>query len=81
VGVDISEADKNPLMKDYYFGNLTADRVTFSVGRDLTLEPPQAAGPVNFLVYPYTEVDGKPHASFEKRFCFEDRSASKSEAN
>lgn len=58
--VDISEADKHPKMKDYYFGNLTENRVTFSVGRDITLVPKQDAGPLNFFVYPYVEVDGKP---------------------
>ena len=42
VPVDISEANKNPKMKDYYFGNLTEDRVTFSTGRDLELVPKQA---------------------------------------
>ena len=36
VPVDISEANKNPKLKDYYFGNLTEDRVTFTTGRDLT---------------------------------------------
>jgi transglutaminase-like putative cysteine protease len=70
--VDISEADKNPEMREYYFGRLTADRVTFSTGRDLRLAPEQDAGPVNFLVYPYVEVDGRPHTSFVKRFRYED---------
>src|SRR5262249_188970 len=28
VPVDISEANRNPNMRDYYFGNLTEDRVT-----------------------------------------------------
>ena len=72
VPVDISEADKHPEMAEYYFGNLTSDRVTFTTGRDLELNPPQAAGPVNFLVYPYVEVDGQPHSEFEKRFRYED---------
>lgn len=72
IAVDISEADKHPELKNYYFGNLTADRVTFSVGRDLQLDPPQQAGPVNFLVYPYVEVDGKQHTDFEKQFRYED---------
>lgn len=71
IAVDISEADKNASMKEYYFGNLTADRVTFSTGRDLQLVPRQQAGPVNFLVYPYVEVAGKPHASFTKAFRYE----------
>jgi transglutaminase-like putative cysteine protease len=72
VAVDISEADKNPKMKEYYFGNLTADRVTFTTGRDLELTPAPAAGPVNFLVYPYVEVAGKPHTKFIKRFKYAD---------
>jgi hypothetical protein len=59
VPVDISEADKFPALKEYYFGNLTENRVTFSQGRDLTLVPKQAGEPLNFFIYPYVEVDGK----------------------
>ncbi len=58
VPVDISEADKNPLLKDYYFGGLTPDRVTFSIGRDLELIPKAVAPPLNFLIYPHIEVGG-----------------------
>ena len=72
VAVDISEADKHPEMTEYYFGNLTPDRVTFTTGRDLMLDPPPQAGPVNFLVYPYVEVNGKPHTSFVKQFTYDD---------
>jgi hypothetical protein len=74
VAVDISEANKNPEMADYYFGNLTEDRVAFSVGRDISLVPKQAGPPLNFFVYPYVEVDGKPYASdkIERKFSFED---------
>jgi len=75
--VDISEADKHPELKEYYFGNLSADRVMFSVGRDLELVPANEAGPVNYLVYPYAEVDGKQHREFTKAFRFEDVSANK----
>ena len=74
--VDISEADKHPELKEYYFGNLSADRVMFSVGRDLELVPANEAGPVNYLVYPYAEVDGKQHRGFTKAFRFEDVEAS-----
>jgi len=74
--VDISEADKHPELKEYYFGNLSADRVMFSVGRDLELVPANQAGPVNYLVYPYAEVDGKQHREFTKAFRFEDVEAS-----
>lgn len=75
VPVDISEADKHPELTDYYFGNLTEDRLTFSSGRDLTLAPPQAGGPLNFFIYPYAEVDGRPvaKANIELDFSFEDR--------
>lgn len=59
VPVDISEADKNPAMKEYYFGNLTENRLTFTQGRDITLVPKQAGEPLNFFIYPYVEVDGK----------------------
>ena len=63
VPVDISEADKDPSLKEYYFGRLTESRVTLSVGRDLTLVPKQAGEPLNFFVHPYVEVDGKPWPS------------------
>lgn len=72
VPVDISEADKDPTMAEYYFGNLTENRVTFSMGRDLVLQPATAAETVNYLAYPYAEVDGKPHKSFRKEFRYED---------
>ena len=60
VPVDISEADKHPELKEYYFGNLTENRVTFTTGRDLDLVPQQAGPPLNYFVYPYVEVDGQP---------------------
>jgi transglutaminase-like putative cysteine protease len=74
IPVDISEADKHPEMKDYYFGNLTADRVMFSTGRDLVLVPKPNSGPVNFLIYPYVEVDGKPlpQENVELQFTYND---------
>ena len=50
-------------MKDYYFGNLTEDRVTFCGGRDLELIPKQDGDPLNFFIYPYVEVDGKKYAA------------------
>jgi len=72
--VDISEADKHPEMKDYYFGNLTENRITFTVGRDLTLTPPQDGDPLNYFIYPHVEVDGTvwPRTKMRKQFRFED---------
>jgi transglutaminase-like putative cysteine protease len=72
--VDISEANKNPAMRDYYFGNLTPDRVMVSVGRDLELVPKQDGPRLNFFVYPYVEVDKKPYpeSKIERRFRYND---------
>lgn len=58
--VDISEANKRPEFSEYYFGNLSADRIAFSVGRDLELEPPQQGPALNYFVAPYAEVNGVP---------------------
>lgn len=74
VPVSVSEASKHPALRDYYFGNLSEDRVLFSVGRDLTLIPPQDGPPLNFFVYPYTEVDGKPYPEkkVDRWFAYQD---------
>lgn len=74
VPVDISEADKHPELKSYYFGNLTADRVSFCTGRDLRLEPVQAGPPLNYFIYPYAEVQGQtwPTEEIDKLFWFAD---------
>ncbi len=55
---------------DYYFGNLEARRVTFTQGRDLTLEPPQQAGPVNAVAKGYVEIDGVEFPGFERKLTF-----------
>jgi hypothetical protein len=62
-------------MTEYYFGNLTENRVQFSTGRDITLNPPQMGKPLNFFIYPYVEVVGKPHDKMERKFAFEDVTA------
>jgi hypothetical protein len=74
VPVDISEADKRPAMKDYYFGSLPEDRVAFSTGRDLVLVPRQSAKPLNFFINPHVEVNGKtwPLKMIELNHSFED---------
>ena len=59
VPVDASEAWKNPARRDYYFGHLDAARVAFTMGRDLVMTPRQQGEPLNYLIYPYVEVDGK----------------------
>jgi hypothetical protein len=58
--VDISEGDKFSALSMYYFGHHPANRMEFTRGRDLALDPGPAAGPINFLAYPYLEVQGRP---------------------
>ncbi len=72
VPVDISEAWQNPAKHDYFFGTIDANRVKFTQGRDLDLYPRQAGPPVNFLVYPYVEVDGQPYTHVATQFAFSD---------
>jgi transglutaminase-like putative cysteine protease len=72
VPVDASEAWKDPSRRDYYFGHHDADRLEFSRGRQLTLEPAQQGPPLNFFVDPYAEVDGKPHGAVGRRVTFAD---------
>jgi transglutaminase-like putative cysteine protease len=70
VPVDISEAWKNPQLADYYFGHNPANRFELTRGRDLIVDPAPATGPINFLVYPLLEMNGKvvkPETSFAFR--------------
>ena len=55
---------------DYYFGNLDPRRVTWTLGRDLTMEPKQAGGPVNMNAKGYVEVDGVELAKFDRRMTY-----------
>ena len=43
----------------YFWGGIDPYRVKLSVGRDLTLNPPQPGEPVNYLMYPFARVGGK----------------------
>ena len=72
VPVDISEAWKAKQKEDYFFGSIDANRVQFSTGRDITLSPKQDGPALNYFVYPYVEVDGKPYEKLDKRFSFEE---------
>lgn len=72
VPVDASEAWKNPPLRDYFFGAHDANRILFSVGRDLHLEPAPQAGPLNFFVYPHAELNGEVFTNIETRFFFQD---------
>jgi transglutaminase-like putative cysteine protease len=71
IPVDISEAWKAKEKQDYFFGSVDANRVQFSTGRDITLSPKQDGPALNYFVYPYVEVDGKPYDKIDKQFSFE----------
>jgi transglutaminase-like putative cysteine protease len=72
VPIDISEAWKHQELHDYFFGANDANRVQFTVGRDLRLEPKQAGPPLNYFVYPYVEVSGKEYPNVSIAFSFAD---------
>jgi transglutaminase-like putative cysteine protease len=72
IPVDASEAAKDPTKREYFFGAHDENRVEFTRGRDLILSPRQQGEPLNYFVYPYTEVDGKPFAGIERSFKYRD---------
>ena len=59
IPVDISDYDKKSGSLDEFFGKLSADRVAFTTGRDLILEPAQNGEPLNFFIYPHVEVNSQ----------------------
>ncbi len=71
IPVDASEAWKNSSKRDYFFGAHDVNRVQFTVGRDIKLDPAQHGQPLNYSVYPYAELDGKPF-TVESKFSFRD---------
>jgi transglutaminase-like putative cysteine protease len=75
IPVDISEAWKHPEKRDYFFGSHDVDRMQFSMGRDLVLNPQQNGKPLNYFVYPYVEVDGREYPNVSLSFSFADEDA------
>jgi transglutaminase-like putative cysteine protease len=77
VPVDSSEAAKalalgNTAKKEYFYGHHDENRLEFSRGRHLVLNPSQKGEPLNFFVYPYAEVDGKKYDAVDRKFSFAD---------
>jgi transglutaminase-like putative cysteine protease len=75
VPLDASEASKHPAEREAYFGALDANRIEFSVGRDIRL-PQSQLKPLNYSIYPQVEVDGAVHARVSTEFSFRDRTPS-----
>lgn len=42
------------------------------MGRDIRVEPPQAGDPLNYFIYPYVEVDGRPYTGVTWTLHFQD---------
>ncbi|HEX8131450.1 MAG TPA: transglutaminase domain-containing protein [Pyrinomonadaceae bacterium] len=72
VPVDASEAAKDPARREYFFGAHDENRVEFTTGRDLVLNPKQRGMPLNYFIYPYAEADGQPLNNVERGFAYRD---------
>ena len=70
--VDISEAWKHQEKKDYFFGANDVNRIQFSMGRDLELNPRQHDERLNYFIFPYVELDGKAYPNVANAFTFSD---------
>lgn len=70
IPVDISEAWKDKTKYEYFFGNLSQNRLEFTQGRDIILEPCQKGEPLNYFIYPYMEADGKEFKDYSVKFQF-----------
>ena len=72
IPVDASEAWKNPDKREYFFGAHDVNRVQFTRGRDIDLAPKQSGPALNFSVYPYAEMAGKPFEGMKTEIAFRD---------
>jgi len=53
--VDLMEGSLREDMRDFFYGNLPANRYNMSTGRNLTLNPPQKGDPLNTFPVTYAE--------------------------
>ncbi len=77
VPIDISQAWQRPEKKRYFFGAHDENRIQFTMGRDLQLNPPQQGEPLNYFVYPYVEMAGKNYSNIALNFSFADAEETK----
>ena len=68
--IDASEAWKHKERRDLYFGTQPADRIQFTIGRDLELGDGHTTGPLNYFIYPHVEVAGKRLDNVKRQFRF-----------
>ncbi|MEH6567850.1 MAG: transglutaminase-like domain-containing protein [Halioglobus sp.] len=60
IPIDASEAAKHPEDKELYYGTHPTDRIHFTTGRDIVVSTVSEKMPLNYFIYPYVEVGGKP---------------------
>lgn len=64
-GINLEQAAS---YREYYFGAVDEHRIVLEHGgRGIQLIPRQKAGPVNYLMYPYAEINGKALDYFNPR--------------
>ncbi len=73
IPVDISEAIQHPDSKAYLFGHLDPNRVAFSTGRDIKIPTESGVESLNYFIYPYVLVNGKPFKGIKTKFTFADK--------
>ncbi|MDP3804163.1 MAG: transglutaminase domain-containing protein [Candidatus Omnitrophota bacterium] len=72
IPVDISEADKHPERRDYFFGRIDENKVHMTSGRDINLKYANDSQPLNFFVWPYVEVNGSQFNDVDVEVSFKD---------
>lgn len=72
IPVDISEADKHPEKRDYFFGRIDENRIHLTTGRDIFLKYAKNSQPLNFFVYPYAELNGLRFDDMDFEISFKD---------
>jgi transglutaminase-like putative cysteine protease len=71
IPIDASEAAKHPDKRELFYGTHPADRIHFTTGRDLVVSEASEQYPLNYFIYPYVEVDGKPwQGKLKTRFSY-----------
>lgn len=73
VPIDASEASKNPEKRNFFFGSLDPNRVTFTIGRDIPLKTSNGQiKKVNYLIYPYVLLNNQIYNKYKTSFSFKD---------
>lgn len=72
IPVDISEADKHPEKRDYFFGHIDENRLHLTTGRDIKLKYARELESLNFFVYPYAELNGLQFNDMDIQISYKD---------